>query len=54
MSKIDFVITWVDGEDPNWQKEKNKYDPKANKKDTSNSIQRFRDYGILKYWFRSV
>ena len=23
--KIDFVIAWVDGSDPNWLKEKNKY-----------------------------
>ena len=26
-NKIDFVITWVDGNDPKWQKEKNKYKP---------------------------
>ena len=24
--KIDFVLIWVDGNDPEWQKEKNKYD----------------------------
>ena len=23
--KIDFVITWVDGNDPQWRKEKNQY-----------------------------
>ena len=26
--KIDFVVTWVDGNDPEWCKEKNKYSPK--------------------------
>ena len=25
MEKIDFVIAWVDGSDPKWQAEKNKY-----------------------------
>ena len=27
-SDIDFVITWVDGGDPEWQKLKQKYEPK--------------------------
>ena len=26
MDKIDFVLTWVDGSDPNWLQEKNKYE----------------------------
>jgi hypothetical protein len=26
MEKIDFVITWVDGSDPKWLAEKNKYE----------------------------
>lgn len=26
MNDIDFVILWVDGNDPNWLKEKSKYD----------------------------
>ena len=30
MNKIDFVVTWVDGSDEKWLKEKNKY--KADKK----------------------
>ena len=50
--KIDFVIMWVDGSDPKWLEEKNKYLDK--KIDTSNAINRYRDMGVLKYWFRAV
>lgn len=50
--KIDFVIMWVDGSDPTWLEEKNKYLEK--KIDTSNAINRYRDMGLLKYWFRGV
>ena len=49
---IDFVILWVDGNDPKWQSEKSKYDPKVN--DDSNSANRYRDWGLLPYWFRGV
>ena len=51
--KIDFVILWVDGNDEKWQAEKNKYlqDGLSSKATSSN---RFRDWDILKYWFRSV
>lgn len=49
--KIDFVIPWVDGSDPAWVKEKCKYmgiqEPDA-------GAERYRDMGILKYWFRAV
>lgn len=50
--KIDFVIPWVDGNDPEWRKEKEKYSPLKN--DESNSENRYRDWGLLPYWFRSV
>lgn len=50
--KIDFVIMWVDGSDKKWLEEKNKY---ASKKiDVTNAINRYRDMGLLKYWFRGV
>ncbi len=49
---IDFVILWVDGNDPKWQSEKSKYDPKVN--DDSNSANRYRDWDLLPYWFRGV
>ena len=47
--KIDFVITWVDGADPEWLKEKKDYLP-----DTDTDPRRFRDWELLKYWFRGV
>ena len=50
-NKIDFVILWVDGNDPEWQKEKIKYDIKKN---TDGSIYRYRDWDLLQYWFRGV
>lgn len=51
--KIDFVISWVDGNDTAWQKEKNSY-LHPDKKDIDASTKRFRDWENLKYWFRAV
>lgn len=51
-NKIDFVLTWVDDTDMEWRKEKNKYSSKN--VDSSNSDVRFRDWDLLKYWFRGV
>ena len=51
--KIDFVILWVDGGDKEWQKEKEKYAPASDGKTDASNI-RYRDWGLLKYWFRSV
>lgn len=48
---IDFVILWVDGNDSDWQKKKAGYLPKAN---DDISASRYRDWGMLRYWFRSV
>lgn len=49
MEKIDFVILWVDGNDPIWQKKRAKYSEFKNE----NNV-RYRDYGSLKYLFRSI
>ncbi|WP_235329111.1 Stealth CR1 domain-containing protein, partial [Bacteroides caecigallinarum] len=51
---IDFVVTWVNMDDPKWQAEFAKYSGK--KENTKNGVSkaRFRDYGFLKYWFRGV
>ncbi len=45
--KIDFIITWVDGNDSAWQKERNHY---ANYKqiEIDNNSCRFRDLGTLR------
>lgn len=49
--KIDFVIPWVDGSDPLWQKERSQY--RADRT-TDSCAARYRDMGLLKYWFRTV
>lgn len=51
MDKIDFVMLWVDDNDPNWQEQYKKYSGEL----YGNSVSpRFRDWGTLKYWFRGV
>lgn len=50
-NKIDFVITWVDGSDENWLKEKALYNPDKNADVRKN---RYRNWENLKYWFRGV
>jgi len=51
MEKIDFVLTWVDGSDPAWQKTRSQYDP--NFKPGAQDAH-YRDWGTLRYWFRAV
>ena len=51
MEKIDFVISWVDGNDKEWQKEREKYIVENN---NDNSDVRYRNWDNLKYWFRGV
>src|SRR5574344_1149949 len=50
---IDFVIPWVDGTDENWILEKNKFD-NMNDINLDNGESRYRDWQLLKYWFRGV
>ena len=49
--RIDFVLLWVDGNDPEWQKRKQVYSPD---KGQDNSANRYREWENLKYWFRGV
>ncbi len=49
---IDFVITWVDDQDPEWQKEKDKYSSKSI--GSEKCERRYRDWALLRYWFRGV
>lgn len=51
---IDFVLPWVDGSDSEWIKLYNQYAPKDRQKSLDFSAERYRDYGLLKYWFRGV
>ena len=48
--QIDFVVTWVDGNDPVWQEAKSHYAPA----DADIRAARYRDWEQLKYWFRAV
>jgi len=49
---IDFVVPWVDGSDPEWIKEFNKYSPISKTGDKREC--NYRDFDLLKYWFRGV
>ncbi len=51
---IDFVIAWVDGSDPAWRQEKNRYLHPGEEVQTDASDTRYRDWNNLHYWFRAV
>ncbi|MCD8085842.1 MAG: Stealth CR1 domain-containing protein [Clostridiales bacterium] len=52
MEPIDFVVTWVDDSDPEWQRQRRRY--QANPVENGDAPNRFRDWGLLRYWFRGV
>lgn len=49
--EIDFVITWVDGADEAWNRQRREYSPGSKDDDGE---ERYRDWDLLKYWFRGV
>jgi hypothetical protein len=50
--EVDIVLTWVDGTDPSWVGMFEKY---ASAEQTGDKREiRFRDWGLLPYWFRGV
>lgn len=49
---IDIVILWVNGADPAWLAQKREYLPPSER--DSDSVNRYRDWGLLPYWFRAV
>lgn len=49
--EIDFVITWVDGSDEAWNRQRREF--RQNDMD-DNCDERYRDWNLLKYWFRGV
>ena len=53
--EMDFVIAWVDGNDPAWQKEKRKTEhvPEVTA-EADDRNERYRDWDNLQYWFRGV
>lgn len=50
---IDFVILWVDSNDPEWLAARQHYAREETGFNNRNEC-RFRDWGTLRYWFRSV
>jgi hypothetical protein len=58
MADIDFVVTWVDGGDPEWRERKRAAAAaeggKASSDAVANGDGRYRDLGLLRYWFRGV
>ena len=53
--EIDFVITWVDGSDDRWQKEKQETRKHLGiVADVDDRKERYRDWDNLQYWFRGV
>ncbi len=58
MEKIDFVLPWVDGSDKEWLDLKRKYELPGDEAmiadPSANGESRYRDYGMLRYWFRAV
>lgn len=51
---IDFVIAWVDGTDPAWQAERAAYQKREKHCASSDGMARYRDWELLKFWFRGV
>ena len=51
MQGIDFVIAWVDGGDPEWQRRKAAYRGMDLSDDRE---ERYREWELLRYWFRGV
>ena len=53
---IDFVVTWVDGNDPEWLSKKEQYEKAYGiaVDHNDNGEERYRDWDIFQYWFRAV
>lgn len=52
--EIDFVVTWVDMADPHWREQFDRFSTKKREERNGVSEARFRDQGLLRYWFRGV
>lgn len=51
INEIDFVVLWVDCNDPKWQKERSKY---SLDEGCDNSTVRYQDWENFRFWFRGV
>lgn len=54
MEKIDIVIPWVDDQDANWLRKKNKYLTSSHERGEYTTKNRYRDYGTLRFVIRSI
>lgn len=55
MPQIDFVVPWVDGSDPDWLKNKAKYETGPSvEAPQADSVNRYREMSAFNYWFRAV
>ena len=55
--RIDFVLPWVDGSDPSWLAWKRNFEVDDNNLSVDANAHgdcRYRDMGLLRYWFRGV
>lgn len=52
-SDIDIVVLWVDDSDQKWQDQRKQYIGMEDKSLNPNDC-RFRDWGLMRYWFRAV
>lgn len=51
MQEIDFVVTWLDESDPDWRRNRERFAPG---KGEDGRAERYRDWGLFRYWFRGV
>lgn len=52
---VDIVVPWVDGSDSAWLAEKASYEGSVCDADgEKNSVKRYRDLNLMKYWFRGI
>ena len=51
---IDFVVIWVDMNDPKWQEDFANFSGRETTDAYNTGKERFRDNGFLKYWFRGI
>ena len=54
MAEIDFVMAWVDDADPAWRRERDAYAGNKGRSAASNGDARYRDWELLRFWFRGV
>lgn len=50
-NEIDFVMIWVDGNDPDWKRRKAEF---TGEELTDEREERYRDWSLLRFWFRGV